>query len=308
MSALTQTSDDLAAAVAAAARSVVAVSGGGRHPQSGTVWRDRIVVTVDHALDRDEDIAIGIDGAAPVRAAIAGRDPSTDLAVLRLEREAGVVSERAPAESIRVGHLVMAVGRAADGPAASMGVLSAVDGAWNTWRGGRVDRFLRADLRLYPGFSGGPLVDASGKTIGINTSGLSRHWSVTLPPATVDRVVDALLSKGRIARGYLGVGLQSVRIPEGVARTLGLARPGGAIVVAVENGSPAERAGIMIGDVVLSLDGAPVEDVEDVLGLLGPDKVGAAVSVDVIRGGARATTRVTVGERASADDDEEHGR
>jgi S1-C subfamily serine protease len=303
MSALTTLSDELGAAVAAAAPAVVTVLGGGRRSRSGVHWAKGVVVTADHGLDGDEDIGVALADGSKIAAELAGRDPSTDLAVLRIDGARAPVPEKAQADALRIGHLVLALGRPdSDGPAASMGVISALSGPWNTWRGGRVDRFIRADLGLYPGFSGGPLVDAGGKVIGINTSGLSRHWSLTLPASTVDRVSTALLARGRIARGYLGVGLQSVRIPAPVSTALGLGHSGGAIVVAVEPASPADRAGMLIGDVLVALDGNPVTDVEDVHGLLGPDRVGAAASLQLIRAGGRVEVRVTVGERAESDD------
>ena len=303
MSALTTLSDDLSNAVATAARSVVTVHGGRRYGASGVVWRPGVVVTADHALEQDEEIGVTLPDGTRVGARLAGRDGSTDLAILKIESTTAQVADRAPDDALRIGHVVIAVARpGGDGPSASMGVMSALSDAWTTWRGGRVDRFIRADLTLYPGFSGGPLVDAAGRLIGINTSGLTRHWSVALPPSTVDRVADALLAKGRIARGYLGVGLQPVRVPESIARTLQLSRTGGAIVVAVEPGSPADRSGVMIGDVLVGIDGAAVSDVEDVHGLLGPDKVGSQSSLRVIRAGALTQVSVTIGERTASDD------
>lgn len=303
MSALTSLSDELSAAVDAASAHVVAVHARRGRPASGVVWRDGVIVTADHVVDRDDDLTVVLPGGAHVDATLAGRDPSTDIAVLKASTGGAAIAKRADAGGLRIGHLVLAIGRSGEGStSASLGVLSALDGPWTTWRGGRVDRFIRADLSAYPGFSGGPLVDAGGAVIGINTSGLSRHWSLTLPASTVDRVAEALLSKGRIARGYLGVGLQSVRIPEHNARSLGLDRSGGAIVVAVESGSPAEKAGLLIGDVLVSLDGSSIVDVEDIHGLLGPERVGKTVTLKIIRAGALSESRIAVGERPDADE------
>lgn len=303
MSALTNLSDDLSNAVATAARSVVTVHGGRRIGASGVVWRPGVVVTADHALEDEDEIGVTLPDGSRAGARLAGRDASTDLAVLKIESTAPAPIERAAADGVRIGHVVIAVARpGGDGPAASMGVMSALSDSWTTWRGGRVDRFIRADLTLYPGFSGGPLVDASGRLIGINTSGLTRHWSVALPPSTVDRVTDALMTRGRIAHGYLGVGLQAVRVPESIARSLQLSRPGGAIVVGVEPGSPADRGGVLIGDVLVGIDGSVVADVEDVHGQLGPDKVGVQAALRVIRAGALTQVSVTVGERPASDD------
>lgn len=303
MSALTDLSDDLAGAVATAAQSVVAVNGGRRIGASGVHWRAGVIVTADHVLEQDDDLTVSLPDGKRVDAKLAGRDPSTDIAVLKADLPALPVVSRASDDAIRIGHVVLAVARpGGDGPAASMGVLSAVSGAWTTWRGGRVDRFIRADLSLYPGFSGGPLVDVSGSVIGVNTSGLTRHWSVALPVSTVDRVTDALLAKGRIARGYLGVGLQSVRIPDQIISTLKVSRGGGAIVVGVEPGSPADKGGLLIGDVLVELNGARVTDVEDVHAHLGPDAVGAHTKLHVLRAGTLADVTVTIGERSNSED------
>lgn len=303
MSTLATLSNDLSAAVESAARCVVAVLGGRRRTSSGIHWRAGIIVTADHTLDRDDDIEVILPDGNRAGAALAGRDPSTDLAVLKLSATQTDVAEKSDGRDLRVGHVVLAIARSGkEGPSATMGVLSALDEAWTTWRGGRIDRFIRADINTYPGFSGGPLVDVSGRIVGINTSGLSRHWSLTLPVSTVDRVTDALLSKGRIARGYLGIGLQPVRIPDTLVRTLGLKRGGGAIVVAVEPGSPADKGGLFIGDVLVALNGAPVTDVDDIHALLGPERVGEAIGVGVVRAGGLAEVRVTVGERPDSDE------
>lgn len=303
MSALSTLSTDLGDAVAAAARSVAAVQCDRRHHTSATIWRPGVLVTADHTLDHEDSIeAIAPDGARG-HATLKGRDATTDIAVLAVAESFGTPIAVAPASSLRVGHVALAVARTgSDGPSASMGVLSAISGPWSTWRGGRVDRYVRADLTLYPGFSGGPLVDESGACLGINTSGLTRHFPLALPPETVDRVVTSLLAGGRIARGYLGVALQSVRIPESLARSLSLDRSSAAIVVAVEAASPAERAGVTIGDVLLSVDGEAVTDVEDIHGMLGPDRVGKKVAVDIIRGGRKAQLAIVVSERASDDE------
>jgi S1-C subfamily serine protease len=303
MSTLTTLSNDLSAAVESAARSIVAVLGGRRRASSGIHWRTGVIVTADHTLDRDDDLEVILPDGATAPATLAGRDPSTDLAVLKVGAGQTSIADKADEGDLRIGHVVLAIARSGkEGPSATMGVLSALDDAWTTWRGGRVDRFIRADINTYPGFSGGALVDVAGRVIGVNTSGLSRHFTLTLPVSTVDRVTDALLSKGRIARGYLGVGLQPVRIPETLIRTLSLKRGGGAIVVAVEPGSPADKGGLFIGDVLVALNGTPVTDVDDIHSLLGPEKVGDAIVLGVIRGGGLAEVRVTVGERPDSDD------
>jgi S1-C subfamily serine protease len=298
-SALLALSNDLAEAVARAGQSVVAVHGRPRMPSSGVHWRQGVVVAAEHTLKRDEDLSVGLPDGRTAPAVLAGRDPSTDLAVLKLQGEEFPTAEIGDAGALRVGHMVLAVARPGErgrGLSASWGVVSALGGPWRTWHGGQVDRFIRLDLTLYPGFSGGPLVDAHGRVVGINTSG-PRSTVLTIPRLTVDRVLDQLLEKGAIVRGYLGLGMQPVRLPESLKRSLNLSRTGGVIIVAVEPDSPAERAGLLIGDILIALEGVTVSDTADVQALLGPERVGATVGASVIRAGLLREQAITVGER-----------
>ncbi|HEX3463351.1 MAG TPA: trypsin-like peptidase domain-containing protein [Candidatus Elarobacter sp.] len=282
-SALVALSNDVAATVERVAAGVVAVEARSRIGASGFFIRPDLILTADHALENDE-VEIVRAGGETQRATIAGRDPSTDLALLRVEA-AGTPLEFAPPEALRVGAIALAVARDDDGDvAASMGVISAVGGAWRTWHGGEIDAFVRPDLSLYPRFSGSPLADVTGRVIGLNTGGLSRRQALTVPAATIGRVVDALLARGgRIPRGYLGVALQGVR--------------GGVIVLGVEPGSPAERGGLILGDVITAIGGETVEDAGDIHARLGSGTVGAPLALDVRRGGAPQRVQVTVGER-----------
>ena len=298
-SALLALSNDLAGAVERGSRSVVAVHARPRYPSSGVHWRQGVIVTADHTVRRDEEISVGLPDGRTVPAALAGRDASTDLAVLTLQGLEFPPAEIGDASALRVGHVVLAVARPGErgrGLSASWGVISALGGPWRTWHGGQIDQFIRPDVNLYPGFSGGPLVDAHGRVMGINTSG-PRNMVLTIPPSTVDRVVGQLLEKGHIMRGYLGLGMQPVRLPESLKRTLNLPRTSAVIIVAVESDSPAERAGLLIGDVLVALDGVPISDVADVQALLGPERVGTAVSASIIRAGLLADRVITIGER-----------
>jgi S1-C subfamily serine protease len=195
---------------------------------------------------------------------------------------------------------VLALGRPGAAVTASMGIVSAVGPEWRTWRGGRVDQFVRLDVAIYDGFSGGPLVDAAGHVLGIGTSGLARAAAVAVPAVTVDRVVDQLLAGGRIRPGYLGVGTQPVKLTDAMRERLtpiGDRVPEwGLMLVAVESGAPAERAGFLLGDVLLALDGQPTADPRDVLAALGPDTVGRTLQATVLRAGAPITLPITVGE------------
>lgn len=293
-------SNDLAGAVERAGRAVVAVNARQRLPSSGVIWRPGVVVTADHTVERDEEITVTLPDGKSVAATLAGRDHSTDLAILKLQGSELRAADIGDSAELRVGHLVLAVGRPGEGGlGASVGVISALSGSWRTWRGGQIDQFVRPDLTLYPGFSGGPLVDARGRVVGINTSGLSRSMGLAIPSSTINRVVDTLLTTGRIARGYLGLGMQPVRLPDNVKNALELSGNGGLIVVTVEEGGPAEKAGVLIGDVLVILEGKPVADTDDVQALLGAEYVGKAVAAKVVRGGVATDLTITVGERPS---------
>ncbi len=294
MQTLLSLSNDLASAVERVARSVVAVHARPRLPSTGVHWRPGVVVTAEHTVRVEEQIRVAwTDGrAAPAR--LVARDPGTDIAVLRIDDADWPIAEAGDSAGLGVGHLVLAVGH---GPRASWGVISAVGGPWRTWRGGEVDRLLRLDLVLYPGFSGGPLVDASGKVAGLVTSGLSRQLELAVPSWTVTRVVDELLSRGRISRGYVGLGLQPVILPETLRR---LAPGSGAhalIVVSIAEDGPAARAGVGLGDVLLALEGTPVHDPGDVQAVLAGRRAGAAVTASMIRAGAPVEVAITLGER-----------
>ena len=297
-SVLLSLSNNLADAVARAGQSTVAVHARQRLSASGVLWRPGVIVATDHTIERDDDITITMPDGASAKATLAGRDPSTDIAILKIENASMSAAAIGDPTALRVGQMALAVGRFGEGGlGTSLGVVSALSGAWNTWRGGQVDQFIRADVTLYPGFSGGPLVDAAGQTVGINTSGLSRNMGLTIPATTINRVVDQLLSKGRIARGYLGLGLQPVRLPDTLKQALGVASEMGLIVISLENGGPAEQAGLLIGDIIVSLNGTPVTDTDAVQGLLGPERIGTALAAKIARGGAPTDVSITVGER-----------
>jgi S1-C subfamily serine protease len=292
-------SNGLAEAVERAGRAVVAVNARPRLPSSGVHWRQGVIVTAEHTIKREEDITVTLPDGRSALATLAGRDTSTDLAVLKLQGGELPTADLGDSAALRVGHLVLAVARPGErgrGLSASLGMVSAVAGAWRTWGGGQIDQFVRLDVTLYPGFSGGPLVDAQGCVVGINTSG-PRSLVLAIPTSTVNRVVDQLLDKGRIVRGYLGLGMQPIRLPEALKRTLNWAAHGGIIVVAVQPHSPAEKAGVLIGDVLVALDGKPVSDTVDVLAMLGPERVGSEVRASIIRAGVLSELMISVGER-----------
>lgn len=288
-------SDDMADAVARAGRYVVRVNGRRRQTASGILWSsDGVVVTADHVLETDDGITVGLPDGSETPAQLLGRDPGTDLALLRIQASGLAGAEPAGAGTVKVGNLVLAVARPGDGdPMATIGVVSAITGPWRTWRGGMLDKLIQTDVTLYPGFSGGALVDAAGRVAGLNTSLLARGVSAALPVETIQRVAQAILTQGRVRRGYLGVSTQAVALPQG----LGLSQQAGLLVVGVEPGGPAERGGVMLGDLLVGVDGQPVENADALQLFLGPDRVGQPAKLRVLRGGQPRDVDLTIGER-----------
>ena len=296
-SALLALSHNLADVVEQVGHSVVTVQGRSRLSSSGVHWRSRIVVTADETIKRSEDITVTLPDGRTVPATLVGRDPSTDIAVLKLQDVELPVAEIGEASLLKVGHVVLAVGRSSEsGLSASMGVVSAISGSWRSSYGGLIDQFVRLDLNLYPNLEGGPLVEASGRVVGITVSG-PRRTVITIPASTINRVVDQLLAKGHIARGYLGLGMQPVRLPETLKNTLNLSSLGGVIVINVESDGPADKSGVLIGDVLVAIDGTPVSDTSDIQAILGSQTLGKTLNVQIVRGGTLVEVALTVGER-----------
>lgn len=299
LSALATLSDGLAAAVEQAGTSVVRVDARRRQSASGIVWSaDGVIVTADHVLERDEDLKVELPDGRTVAATIAGRDPSTDLAVLRADGAGLTPIGRGAAP--RAGQLALIVGRPYGGIMTSLGVVSAVSGPIRTMRG-RLDSLIWTDAMFYPGFSGAPLVDATGSAAGIATSrfGGGQGAGVAIPLEVVDRVVGALLSHGRVTRGFLGIGSQPIALPAQIAGRLGGGeRESALMIVSVEPNGPADKAGFIVGDLLVELDGQQVADTDDLRDLLSPERVGKTLTARVVRGGEPRELSVTIGERA----------
>lgn len=294
MEALLSLSNELAGAVERIAPSIVAVHARRRLPSTGIHWRPGIVVTAEHTVRAEDGLTVETPDGRSHPATLVGRDSGTDLAVLKITTDLdGPPAPRGDDGALRVGHMVLALGY---GPRASWGVISALGPRWRSWRGGDIDRLVRLDLILYPGFSGGPLVDAAGRVVGLNTSALARETRLALPVTMVARVADELLRKGHVSRGYLGLGMQPVRLPEPLRAQLGLG-DGGLIVVMVEPSGPAAHGGVLLGDVLVALDGEPVGELDDVQARLGSDRVGTEIRAVVLRGGVRTELRIRVGEQ-----------
>lgn len=294
----------LADAVEKGSRAIVSVDARPRVRTSGVHWREGVVVSTSHTIRRDEDITVTLHDGREVSATLAGRDPGTDLAVLRFEGGGqsveGTVYETGDVAALRTGHLVLAAGRAhpAHGVTASFGILSAVGVEWRTWRGGEMGRLLRPDVSIFVGFSGGALLDTEGRIIGVNTTRLARGVGLTIPAPTVTRVVESLLQRGSVARPYLGVGMaQRVPVPERAREQFNLSQAAGLMLFAVEADGPADKAGLSIGDLVLALDGVAVADAEDVQAVLAGREAGASVRTKILRGGEVKEVEVTLGER-----------
>jgi len=294
---LTALSDAMVAAVEKAGAATVAVNARRRMPASGVVYSPDLVLTADHVVEREDDISVTLPDGSTVPATIAGRDPSSDLALLRLDIPAAASAEKASAPA-RVGQLVLALGRpGSDGIQASLGVISAIGGPVRTGRGGLLEQYLRTDAIPYPGFSGGPLVDASGRVAGINTSGLARGASLTIPAALAWGLADTLAKHGHIRRGYLGVRSQPASITTAQQSSLGREQGSGLLLVGVESGSPAEAGGLLVGDIIVAIAGQPVSDPDELAASLAGPVVGVPTPVEVLRGGRLETIAVTIGER-----------
>lgn len=292
-------SDHAARLVERAAAGIVAVHGGGRRSTSGIHWRPGIIVTAEEVLERDEGIKVTLAGGRMVKAALVGRDPTTDVAVLRFQPDGLAAAQTADAASLRAGHVVLAIGNHQGAPVASLGIVAVAGGAWHSQRGGAIDSLLRLDMTLSPAAEGGALVGTQGRVVGMAVLG-PRRRVLAIPTSTIDRVVDQLLAKGHVYRGYLGAGLQPVRL----ARSAGDMPPSGSahgvLVVSLDPEGPAARAGLMVGDIVTAWNAQPVDRVREIMRFLGPDSVGRTVDLGLLRGGAATAIKVVVGERAVA--------
>jgi S1-C subfamily serine protease len=291
-------SHDLTQAVEQISRSVVAVNARRHLSSSGVYWRDGIIVTAAHTIRRAEDISATLPSGQIVAASFAGADPTTDVAALKVKSGELSIPRFGDAAQLQVGHLVLAVGRGAQrGLNATLGMIGVLNGAWRTWRSGLIDQFIGLDLTLHPAAAGGPLIDTHAGVLGINTSALSRNIALAIPVSTVNRVVERLLEKGRMNRGYLGLGMQPVPLPEELKTALNLSANSGLLVVTVDPEGPGGKAGVLFGDVIVALENTPVGGVRDLQAFLDPETVGKIIPVSLIRGGQPAKVNVTIGER-----------
>jgi S1-C subfamily serine protease len=288
-------SDALATRVAAASPSIVRVDGGAPGGSSGVVFAPGVVVTTLQAVERDDALMVYTHDGRALPARLLGRDSGTDLAVLGLAPDTALEPLRfAESDAVRVGQLVLSVARPGRTVRATSGIVSAFGEGYRTPMQGRVDRYLESDAPLRPGFAGGALLSADGAALGIVTGAIVRGTTVAIPTSTVRRVVAEVASHGRVRRGYLGVGSYPIRLSAALAARFGQGE--GAVVVAVEPDGPADRAGILQGDVLLGVDDARVSHPSQVAAAI-EDRADSAVRVRALRGGDLRELVVTVGHR-----------
>jgi S1-C subfamily serine protease len=288
-------SNAMSAAAEKAGRSTVLVNARRRLPASGIAFAADLILTADHVVQRDEDITVVLADGSEIAAKVAGRDPGSDLAVLRLDKAVATPAEKT-AEA-KVGQIVLALGRPSlEGIEASLGTVSAISGPVRTPRG-LLERTYRTDTTPYPGFSGGPLIDAEGRVLGLNTSGFGRGSSITIPAEIAWKVAEELAAHGSIRRGYLGIRSQPVELASAAQKALKRKQETGLLIVGLEAGTPAETAGLLVGDILVGLNGHPVSDPDELFGVLQGALAGKPTPVEILRGGEPKTVTVTVGER-----------
>ena len=276
-------SDGMVAVVKSAGQSVVQVDARRRYPASGIVWSaDGVIVTANHVV-RNDSIRVGLPDGSKVEATLVGRDSGIDLAVLRVESDGLTAIEWTPEAELSVGALVLALGRPGQTAQASLGILSAIGGEWRIHGGGQVSHYVRPDLVMYPGYSGGPIVGGDGRIVGLATSALNREGGIALTQATVAPTVASLLKHGSVRQGYLGVGVQTVHLSTSLRKESG--QETGVLLNSVEPDSPAESGGLVLGDILVTLDGEAVHSPDDLAVVLRGSRVGKEVPLQIIRGG-----------------------
>jgi serine protease Do len=291
-------SKEISRVVERVGKSVVAVDGRSGHTSSGIVWRADSVLTAAHSIRHDAGIRVIVGPEQSIQARHAGADRGTDIALLKLDREIEApAAQFENTASLTVGELVVAVARTRRGNiVASSGIISGLMGEWRVGRT-RIDQFIRPDLNLHPGFSGGVLVNAAGTTLGLNTSGLVRRKPITIPSSTLARVAEEIATKGHVTQPYVGLAMQPVQITSSLQKKAGVTATVGLLVMHVESGGPADLGGVLLGDILVDMDGRAFDDMEDLQEALARKGVGQEVQTTVIRGGGKFQFMIRVGER-----------
>lgn len=290
---LEKLSEELSATIEKASQSVVLVQGR-RFPASGVVWKKNLVVTTDHSLPRSNEVQIRTASGEIISGAIAGRDPATDVAIVQSSKDLQPLEFSKT--SLKAGQLAVILGRANGGRVLSvLTMISGTDNNYKNWRGGTFDQFIRLDSAPFPGFSGSALLMPNGTIAGINTAAFSRHFGLTIPGSNIERLVERIQTKGTIGRPYLGLMMQPVRLPENFRKEAGTDI--GLLLIGTENGSPAEQAGLAVGDIVVGLNGKTVNSIEELHDVLTAESIGTEIKVTILRGGRIENVQTKVGER-----------
>ncbi|MBO0766548.1 MAG: serine protease [Hyphomicrobiaceae bacterium] len=282
-----------------AGSAVVGVRSQGRHVASGFIWRPGTVVTAASAVESDEELSVSLASDRNLAAQLAGRDPATGIAVLSVREALPDVAALTASSQERVGQLVLALGRGDPGLIAALGVVSAVGGAWQSQRGGSLDRLVLLDIGLRERCKGGIVIDGDGALIGMALLGGARG-PLVIPAPTIERVAPRLLADGRIFRGYLGVGLHPIRLDDALAAVHALEDRRATMVVSVDPDGPARKGGILVGDIIVAFNGEPVPGMRSLLGKLTPESVGTTAELRLLRAGQIATAKVAIARRPAS--------
>ncbi|HEY2382191.1 MAG TPA: S1C family serine protease [Terriglobia bacterium] len=293
-----QFSNELSEIITSAGKSIVAVDARSGHTSSGIVWRRDAILTAAHAVRHENNIGIIFGPGQSAVARLAGRDRGTDIALLKLDQEIDMQPAACGStESLAVGALGVAIGRTRRGNiVASSGIISGLMGEWRA-RGTQIDQFIRPDLNLYPGFSGGALLDPAGAILGLNTSGLLRGRPITIPSSTLLRIAEELAASGHVAKPYVGLVMQPVQIPESLQKKAGVDNQTGLLVMHVEPAGPADQAGVLLGDLLVAMDGHGFSELSDLSESLSGKAAGQEVQVSLIRGGQPLQLSIRIGNR-----------
>lgn len=290
-------SEAAADAAERAGKSTVLVDARRKFPASGIAISADTILTADHVIERDEDIKVHLADGTELSARLAGRDPGSDLAVLKLSSASATPAELSKTPA-RVGQFVLALGRpSSNGIESSFGTVNAIGGPVRTGRGGMLEKFIKTDVVSYPGFSGGPLVNGDGTIFGINTSGFGSGSAITIPADVAWKIAESLVKDGKIKRGYLGIRSQTVNIPAEAKKSLKREQETGLLIVGMEDESPAANAGMMVGDILVGVAGETIEHHDELFTRLSGAVVGKSTAMDILRGGKLESIQVVIGER-----------
>ena len=296
-SALVDLSEAIAAVVSDARAYTVTVYGRRRLPATGIAWSNELVVTANHVVERDEEIEIGTNGETRIAATVAGRDPAGDIAVLRVAG-AGLSAAPRASEAAMAGQFVLGIGRAGGGnPVVSMGIINTAEAGLRVSRGRIIEPVIQSEIVMLPGFSGGPLLNPYGEVLGMNSSHLGRGSSLTVTNAALEPIVDTLATHGRLRMGYIGVGAQAVGLSASQVKDAKLEREVGLVILSIDEAGPAQQAGLLIGDILVSVNGAPVGAVDDLVDQLAGDLIGKSIPIVIVRGSQAQELHIAVGER-----------